>query len=55
MGFRSEMGEKILSGKTSLVELEDWAFSLDEPALRSGREEAIENIINHYLFGQAIE
>jgi xylose isomerase len=49
-GYKSEMGQKILAGKTSLPELERWAMQQGEPAFRSGREEALENIINQYLW-----
>jgi xylose isomerase len=49
-GYRSEMGQQILAGKTSLPELEKWAMRQGEPALRSGREEALENIVNRYLY-----
>jgi xylose isomerase len=50
-GFReTEMGRKILSGKTSLPELEAWAESTGEPAKVSGRQEALENLLNDYLY-----
>ncbi len=50
-GFReSEMGRKILARTTSLPELEAWAQSLGEPERVSGRQEALENILNDYLY-----
>jgi xylose isomerase len=51
-GYRTEMGKKILAGETSLPELESWAMKQGEPPLRSGREEALENILNQYLYGK---
>ncbi len=50
-GFReTEMGRKILGRKTSLPELEAWAESQGEPERVSGRQEALENRLNDYLF-----
>jgi xylose isomerase len=55
-GYRdSEMGRKILERKTSLPELEEWARSNGEPKRVSGRQEALENIVNDYLYGTRIE
>lgn len=48
--FESEMGKKILARETSLPELESHAAS-GEPELVSGRQEALENIVNDYIFG----
>lgn len=47
----SEMGKKILSRATTLPELETWAGAQGEPELVSGRQEALENIVNDYLYG----
>ena len=45
-GFReSELGQKILARKTTFVELEETA-SAGEPARVSGRQEALENMVN---------
>jgi xylose isomerase len=50
-GFReTEMGRKILSRKTTLPELEAWAESEGEPSKVSGRQEALENLLNDYLY-----
>jgi xylose isomerase len=50
-GFReTEMGRNILARKTSLPELEAWAESQGEPERVSGRQEALENVLNDYLF-----
>jgi len=50
-GYKSDMGQKILKGKTSLPELEKWAMRQGELSLKSGREEALENIVNQYIYG----
>ena len=47
----TEMGRKILGRDTSLPELESFAASNDEPERISGRQEALENILNDYLYG----
>lgn len=49
-GYRQGMGAKILKGKTSLPELEQWAARQGEPAMKSGRQEMLENILNRYIF-----
>ena len=49
-GFARGLGKKILQGRTSLVELEQWAASAGEPAPVSGRQEALENLFNDYLY-----
>lgn len=49
-GYTSGMGKKILAGKTSLPELEAWAGKQGEPDLISGRQEALENVLNQYLY-----
>lgn len=50
-GWKTPMGRKILTGKASLPELEAWADKSGEPPLVSGRQEALENILNEYIFG----
>jgi xylose isomerase len=50
-GFReTEMGRKILARATTLPELEAWAESVGEPERVSGRQEALENVLNDYLY-----
>jgi xylose isomerase len=44
------MGKKILARDTSLPELEAYAASHDEPERVSGRQEALENVLNDYLY-----
>ncbi len=52
-GYREmEMGRKILARKTSLPELEAWSESAGEPERVSGRQEALENVLNDYLYRQ---
>ncbi len=54
-GFReSELGQKILARKTTFVELEETA-SAGEPARVSGRQEALENMVNDYVYGNRVE
>jgi xylose isomerase len=51
----TEMGRKILSRETTLPELEAWARREGEPERVSGRQEALENTWNDYLYGTRIE
>ena len=50
-GYQTGMGRKILSGKTSLPELERWAAQQGEPPRISGRQELLESVVNEYLWG----
>ncbi|MCS6770650.1 MAG: xylose isomerase [Kiritimatiellae bacterium] len=50
-GWKTAMGKKILAGKATLPELEEWAAKVGEPPRTSGRQEMLENIFNEYLFG----
>jgi xylose isomerase len=54
-GFREDHGRRIMEGKSSFDELETWALSAGEPKAVSGREEALENVLNDYLYGTRIE
>ncbi|MDR1191448.1 MAG: xylose isomerase [Verrucomicrobiales bacterium] len=47
--FDSGFGRAIEQGKTSFKELEQIAFKLGEPKLRSGRQEYLENLLNTYI------
>lgn len=49
-GFKSGMGKKALSRNTTLAGLEAWARSQGEPQRVSGRQEALENVFNDYLY-----
>ncbi len=53
-GYRRGMGRKILAGETTLPALEKWAAEAGEPELVSGRQEALENILNDYLYGREL-
>jgi xylose isomerase len=49
-GWHSDLGRSILSGKKSLDELADLALAQNlDPKPRSGRQEALENLVNRYL------
>ena len=48
-GYRRGMGRKIMSGTTSLPELEAYAAKQGEPERISGREEMLENVVNEYI------
>lgn len=47
--FDSEIGKKLLSGKTGLAEIEKWVKEAGHPVLESGRQEMLENIVNSYI------
>lgn len=44
-----EQGQRILSGEADFDELEAWVLEKGEPALTSGRQEYLENLVNTYL------
>jgi xylose isomerase len=49
-GWRTDLGERIAGGKLSLAELSDLVLSKGiEPKARSGRQEALENLVNKYV------
>jgi xylose isomerase len=45
----SDLGKKILAGKTSLSELAEHAHKHDPVEVDSGRREMLESIVNRYL------
>ena len=47
--YRRGIGKRIMDGKSSLRELEEFVLKQGEPEKRSGREEMLENIVNGYL------
>lgn len=47
--YESGIGEKMMSGKATLEEVEKWVQKQDAPVLQSGRQEMLENIINSYI------
>lgn len=48
--YKSGIGAEILSGKTSLPELEAYALKKGEPKLYSGRQEYLESVVNNVIF-----
>jgi xylose isomerase len=47
--YQTELGQRILGGKTDFDELEAWVLEKGEPRPISGRQEYLENLINTYL------
>ncbi len=47
--FNSGIGEKIMSGKAGLEDLEKHIIKEGMPILKSGRQEMLENILNSYI------
>jgi xylose isomerase len=49
-GWRGDLGERILAGRLSLAELSDHVLNTNvDPKPRSGRQEALENLVNKYI------
>ncbi len=48
-GYEGGIGQKIMNGQTDFSELEAFVLEHGEPALKSGRQEYLENIINFYI------
>ena len=48
--YRAGIGRKIVEGKTSFEELSDYARTLGEINVESGRQEYLETIVNNVLF-----
>ena len=51
-GYDSGIGKEIETGTTTLERLEGFALQHGEPALKSGRQEKLENLVNQYLFSR---
>jgi xylose isomerase len=47
--FDSGKGNEFEKGKLSLTDLRTYAIENGEPAVKSGRQEYLENIINRYI------
>ena len=47
--FDSGIGAKIEAGSVGLAELSEYALGNGEPALASGRQEMLENILNEFI------
>ena len=54
-GYNRGIGRMILTGHSSLEELEAYAVKRGEPKLVSGRQEALENVLNDYLYSTKID
>ncbi len=49
-GWRTDLGERIAGGQLSLADLSDLVLSKGiDPKPRSGRQEALENVVNRYV------
>jgi xylose isomerase len=48
--FEEEAGQLFEAGEMSLEDLRDIAAGSPEPALQSGKQERVENLINDYMF-----
>jgi len=48
-GWNSTLGKDIESGKLGFTELEQYTLTNPEPQPKSGRQELIENVLNHYI------
>jgi xylose isomerase len=49
ISFDSGIGAKIMSGQVGFEDLEKWIVKEGQPALKSGRQEMLENILNSYI------
>jgi xylose isomerase len=47
--FDSGKGKEFAEGKLSLDDLREYAIKNGEPAVKSGRQEYLENIINRFI------
>lgn len=50
-GYKRGVGKKIMAGDMTLTKLEKYAMTKGEPDMISGRQEALENILNSYIYG----
>ena len=48
-GFKSGIGQQIMSGKTDMESVEKWVRGKNGPVIKSARQEMLENIINSYI------
>jgi len=48
-GWDKAFGKKIESGKATFAQLEKYTLQQGEPAIQSGRQEMLENILNEYI------
>ena len=50
-GWNRGIGAQIEQGKVGFTELEAYALKQGDPAVESGRQELLENLLNEYLYG----
>ncbi len=50
-GWNDGLGAKIENGEVGFTELEAFTLKNGEPAIQSGRQEMLENILNQYILG----
>ena len=48
-GYGEELGKKIVAGKTSFTELEQWAMDREILRVESGRQEYLESLVNRFI------
>ena len=48
-GWDADFGQKIESGQLSFDDMEKYILENGEPAVTSGRQEMLENILNDYI------
>ena len=48
--YRSGVGARIAAGETSLRELSDYALTVKDFSVESGRQEYLESVLNNILF-----
>jgi len=53
-GYQTQLGSKIMQGKATLLELEQWAISQAEPKMISGRQELRESLFNQYIVANSV-
>ena len=47
--FESDLGKKFTNRELTLKQMNSYAKKIDEPNLKSGRQEFFENLINRYI------
>ncbi len=48
--YNTGIGKKIVGGKTSLEELEEYTIKNGEVTMESGKQEYLESVLNNILF-----
>ena len=54
-GYQRGIGEKIMQGNATLIELEQWAVAQGEPNKISGRQELRESLFNRYITSGSVK